>query len=201
MKITKNNIVGSCMITLDKFEDERGFFIESFNEQKFTKEIGFYEFVQDNHSKSKQGVLRGLHYQVKHPQGKLVRCTQGSIFDVIVDLRVNSPSYKEHFTITLQKPEEILWVPPGLAHGFYNLAETSEFEYKGTDYYYPEDERTLIFSCNVIANVLLSTSNPNKVFKLPSTSPPNKEDTSPSLLRTFPSTQLAISIKLFISPF
>ena len=89
MKITKNNIQGSCLITLDKFEDERGFFIESFNEQKFTKEVGFYEFVQDNHSKSNLGVLRGLHYQVKHPQGKLVRCTQGSIFDVIVDLRVN----------------------------------------------------------------------------------------------------------------
>ena len=153
MKITKNNIVGSCLITLDKFEDERGFFIESFNEQKFTKEVGFYEFVQDNHSKSNLGVLRGLHYQVKHPQGKLVRCTQGSIFDVIVDLRVNSPSYKEHFTITLQKPEEILWVPPGLAHGFYNLAETSEFEYKVTDYYYPEDERTLIFSSNEIGIV------------------------------------------------
>ena len=146
MKITKNNIVGSCLITLDKFEDERGFFIESFNEQKFTKEIGFYEFVQDNHSKSKQGVLRGLHYQVKHPQGKLVRCTQGSIFDVIVDLRVNSPSYKQHFTVILNKPEEILWVPPGMAHGFYTLSDTAEFQYKCTDYYYPQDQETLMWN-------------------------------------------------------
>ena len=91
MKITKNNIVGSCLITLDKFKDERGFFIESFNEQKFTKEIGFYEFVQDNHSKSKQGVLRGLHYQVKpKAQGKFVRCGMQSVYDVIVDLRVDT---------------------------------------------------------------------------------------------------------------
>ena len=105
--------------------------------------VGDFTFVQDNHSLSTEGVLRGLHYQIKHPQGKLVRCTQGEIFDAIVDLRVNSPTYKKNFTFKLNRPDLMLWVPPGLAHGFFTVSDTAEFEYKVTDYYYPQYDRTL----------------------------------------------------------
>ena len=125
------------------FGDSRGFFMETFNHKQFKEEIGDFDFVQDNHSLSTEGVLRGLHYQVKHPQGKLVRCTRGEIFDAIVDLRVNSPTYKKNFTFKLNRPDLILWVPPGLAHGFFTMSEEAEFEYKVTDYYYPQYERTL----------------------------------------------------------
>ena len=148
MKKTETSIDGAYVIQVEKFGDDRGFFMESFNHKQFQKEVGDFNFVQDNHSLSTEGVLRGLHYQIKHPQGKLVRCTQGEIFDVIVDLRVNSPTYRKNFTIKLNRPDLMLWVPPGLAHGFYTISAEAEFQYKVTDYYNPLYDRTLKWDDN-----------------------------------------------------
>jgi len=148
MKKTETSIDGAYVIQVEKFGDDRGFFMESFNHKQFQKEVGDFNFVQDNHSLSTEGVLRGLHYQINHPQGKLVRCTQGEIFDVIVDLRVNSPTYRKNFTIKLNRPDLMLWVPPGLAHGFYTISAEAEFQYKVTDYYNPLYDRTLKWDDN-----------------------------------------------------
>ena len=146
MKVTETSLIDACVIEVDKYEDDRGFFIESFNEQKISKELGFYEFVQDNHSKSSKGVLRGLHYQIQHPQGKLVRCIWGAVYDVIVDIRKSSSTFGKSFGIKLDRPELLLWSPPGFAHGFYTLTDNVEFLYKTTDYYYPEHDRTLLWN-------------------------------------------------------
>ena len=146
MKVIETPLVDASVITVDKYKDERGFFMESFNEQKFIKELGHYEFVQDNHSKSSKGVLRGLHYQLEHPQGKLMRCTQGAVYDVIVDLRKSSRSFGLSFSLTLDNPETIMWVPPGFAHGFFTLSDTAEVQYKTTDYYHPKSQHTLLWS-------------------------------------------------------
>ena len=146
MKVIETPLVDASVITVDKYEDERGFFMESFNDLIFFKEIGRYEFVQDNHSKSSKGVLRGLHYQLEHPQGKLMRCTQGAVYDVIVDLRKSSSSFGLWFNITLDNPETIMWVPPGFAHGFYTLTDTAEVQYKTTDYYHPKSQKTLLWN-------------------------------------------------------
>ncbi len=140
MKKIKTCIQGSYLFESQKHEDERGYFIETWNNKKFQLPI----FVQDNHSKSFQGVLRGLHYQVDpESQGKLVRCTKGSVYDVIVDLRKNSLTYGKWFGIELRKSELQLWVPSGLAHGFYTLSKTAELQYKVTNYYNPSYERVL----------------------------------------------------------
>jgi dTDP-4-dehydrorhamnose 3,5-epimerase len=130
MKVVETPLIDASVITVDKYQDERGFFMESFNEEQFLKEIGSYKFVQDNHSKSSKGVLRGLHYQVEKPQGKLVRCIQGAVYDVILDLRKSSSTFGLWFSITLDNPETIMWVPPGFAHGFYTLTDTAEIQYK-----------------------------------------------------------------------
>jgi len=137
---TQNPLQDSFLFESKKFEDDRGYFMETWN----YKEFGLPEFVQDNHSKSFQGVLRGLHYQLEsNPQGKLVRCTQGAVFDVIVDLRKSSSTFGQWFGIDLAKPELQLWVPPGIAHGFYTLSKTAEIQYKVTNYYHPSAERVL----------------------------------------------------------
>ena len=130
------------------FGDARGFFYESFNARDFAKVTGLeVEFVQDNHSMSSQGVLRGLHYQIQHAQGKLVRVTQGEVFDVAVDLRKNSPRFGQWVGCKLSAENASqLWIPPGFAHGFMVLSETAEFLYKTTDYWYPEFERSLLWS-------------------------------------------------------
>ena len=130
------------------FGDARGFFYESFNARDFAKVTGLdVEFVQDNHSKSSQGVLRGLHYQIQHAQGKLVRVTQGEVFDVAVDLRKNSPRFGQWAGCKLSEENASqLWVPPGFAHGFMVLSESAEFLYKTTDYWYPEFERSLLWN-------------------------------------------------------
>ena len=146
MKVVETPLVDASVITVDKYEDERGFFMESFNQEQFVKELGHYDFVQDNHSKSSKGVLRGLHYQLEHPQGKLMRCTQGAVYDVIVDLRKSSSSFGLWFNIVLDNPEIIMWVPPGFAHGFYTLTDTAEVQYKTTDYYHPQSQRTLLWN-------------------------------------------------------
>ena len=120
--------------------------MESYSEQQIQKEIGSYEFVQDNHSKSSKGVLRGLHYQIEHPQGKLIRCTQGAVYDAFVDIRKHSETFGKSLGIVLDRPEQLLWIPPGFAHGFYTLSDTAEFQYKCTDYYYPQHQRTLMWN-------------------------------------------------------
>lgn len=130
------------------FGDARGFFYESFNARDFAQATGLQvDFVQDNHSKSARGVLRGLHYQIEHAQGKLVRVVQGEVFDVTVDLRRSSPTFGQWQGVHLSADNhKQLWVPPGFAHGFVVLSESAEFLYKTTDYWYAEHERSLLWN-------------------------------------------------------
>jgi dTDP-4-dehydrorhamnose 3,5-epimerase len=134
------------------FGDDRGFFFESFNQLDFNLVTGLdVQFVQDNHSKSSKGVLRGLHYQIQHPQGKLVRVAQGAVFDVAVDLRRSSPNFGKWVGVELSaENKKQLWVPPGFAHGFVVTSDSAEFLYKTTDYWYPEHERSLLWSDPVV---------------------------------------------------
>lgn len=130
------------------FGDERGFFLESFNQKSFEDAIGqHYEFVQDNHSKSSKGVLRGLHYQIEQPQGKLVRVVAGTVFDIAVDLRRSSPSFGQWVgEIISSDNKKQIWVPPGFAHGFLVLSDSAELLYKTTDFYAPSHERCLAWN-------------------------------------------------------
>ncbi|WP_041193585.1 dTDP-4-dehydrorhamnose 3,5-epimerase [Candidatus Symbiobacter mobilis] len=127
------------------FEDPRGFFYESYNARDFLQATGIdCVFVQDNHSRSQRGVLRGLHYQIEHPQGKLVRASHGEVYDIAVDLRRSSPHFGQWAGVVLSaQNRRQLWIPPGFAHGFLVLSESAEFLYKTTDYWYPEHERIL----------------------------------------------------------
>lgn len=136
------------------FGDDRGFFFESFNQREFQRVTGLnVNFVQDNHSKSSQGVLRGLHYQIQHSQGKLVRVTQGVVFDVAVDLRRSSHNFAQWVGVELSADNKRqLWVPPGFAHGFVVTSESAEFLYKTTDYWYPEHERSLLW-CDPVVGI------------------------------------------------
>jgi dTDP-4-dehydrorhamnose 3,5-epimerase len=130
------------------FGDERGFFFESFNRRQFGKLTGRdVDFVQDNHSRSAKGVLRGLHYQIRQPQGKLVRVVQGAVFDVVVDIRRSSPTFGQHVALELSaQNKRMLWIPEGFAHGFMVLSDTAEFLYKTTDYWEPEFERGIAWN-------------------------------------------------------
>lgn len=130
------------------FLDARGFFFESYNAREFETATGLKrDFVQDNHSKSVGGVLRGLHYQIQHSQGKLVRVVQGEVFDVAVDLRRSSPAFGKWIGVKLSAENKLqFWIPEGFAHGFYVLSETAEFLYKATDYYHPEFERSILWN-------------------------------------------------------
>ena len=130
------------------FGDARGFFFESFNQRDFAQATGLdVQFVRDNHSRSVKGVLRGLHYQIQHPQGKLVRVTQGEVFDVVVDLRRHSPQFGKWEGVLLSADNKRqLWIPPGFAHGFVVTSDSAEFLYKTTDYWYPEFERSLLWN-------------------------------------------------------
>ncbi len=130
------------------FGDERGFFFESFNHREFEELVGHkVQFVQDNHSRSSKGVLRGLHYQIKQPQGKLVRVVAGEVFDVAVDLRKSSPTFGQWVGAKLSaENKNQLWIPEGFGHGFVVLSEIAEFLYKTTDYYAPEYERSLLWN-------------------------------------------------------
>jgi dTDP-4-dehydrorhamnose 3,5-epimerase len=141
-------IDGVLMLEPKVFGDARGFFFESFNARDFAAATGVdLPFVQDNHSRSAQGVLRGLHYQVQHPQGKLVRVTEGEVFDVVVDIRPGSPTRGQWVGERLSADNKRqMWVPPGLAHGFLVLSEHADFLYKTTDYWYPAHERSLLWS-------------------------------------------------------
>jgi dTDP-4-dehydrorhamnose 3,5-epimerase len=146
--VTPTAIPDVLILAPKVFGDSRGFFYESFNARDFAQATGVdAQFVQDNHSKSAKGVLRGLHYQIQHAQGKLVRVVQGSVFDVAVDLRKSSPTFG-HWTGAILSAENRrqLWIPPGFAHGFVVLSESAEFLYKTTDYWYPEHERSLFWN-------------------------------------------------------
>ncbi len=147
-QIEATNIADVLLLTPKVFGDDRGFFFESFNQRDFEQALGHpVSFVQDNHSRSKHGVLRGLHFQTKHPQGKLVRVTAGEVFDVAVDIRPGSPTCGQWTGHRLSADnKQQLWVPPGLAHGFLVLSDYAEFLYKTTDYYYPEHERSIAWN-------------------------------------------------------
>lgn len=145
MKALPTAIQDLLIIEPKVFGDDRGFFFESYNQRKFAELLGQeVAFVQDNHSRSVQGVLRGLHYQIQHPQGKLVRCVRGRVLDVAVDIRKSSPTFGQHVSLELsEENKRMLWIPAGFAHGFVVLSESAEFLYKTTDYWYPEYERSI----------------------------------------------------------
>jgi dTDP-4-dehydrorhamnose 3,5-epimerase len=145
--VTPTAIPDVLLLEPKVFSDERGYFFESFNARDFREATGLQvEFVQDNHSMSVQGVLRGLHYQIQHPQGKLMRAVRGSVFDVAVDLRKSSSTFGRWVGVLLSaENRRQLWIPPGFAHGFLTLSDSAEVLYKITDYWYPEHERTLLW--------------------------------------------------------
>jgi dTDP-4-dehydrorhamnose 3,5-epimerase len=145
MKAIQTSIPDLLIIEPRVFGDDRGFFYESFNRLKFAGLVGRdVDFVQDNHSRSVKGVLRGLHYQIQHPQAKLVRVVQGSVLDVAVDIRKSSPTFGRHVAVELSaENKRMFWMPEGFAHGFAVLSDTAEFLYKTTDYWFPEHERCL----------------------------------------------------------
>ena len=145
MKVTQTSIPDLLIIEPKVFGDDRGFFFESYNQNKFVELTGIdVDFVQDNHSRSAKGVLRGLHYQIQHPQGKLVRVVQGLVLDVAVDIRKSSPTFGQHVALELSaENKRMFWIPAGFAHGFVVLSDTAEFLYKTTDYWFPEHERSI----------------------------------------------------------
>jgi dTDP-4-dehydrorhamnose 3,5-epimerase len=148
MNIIQTAIPDVLIIEPKVFGDERGFFFESYNERQWEEKTGLRtRFVQDNHSRSAKGVLRGLHYQIRQPQGKLVRCVVGEVFDVAVDLRRSSPTFgKWSGALLSAENKRQMWVPEGFAHGFLVLSDAAEFLYKTTDYYAPENERGIVWN-------------------------------------------------------
>jgi dTDP-4-dehydrorhamnose 3,5-epimerase len=147
MKVIDTEIPDVKIIELDVMGDERGFFVESWHKTKFA-EFGLdLTFVQDNHSRSQHGILRGLHYQMEHTQGKLVRVTAGCVYDVAVDIRKSSPTFGQHVGVELSaENSRMLWVPPQFAHGFYVMSESADFQYKCTDFYHPESEQSMLWN-------------------------------------------------------
>ena len=148
MQVKKTAIHDALIIEPKVFGDQRGFFLETFQAERYRQMVGIdVEFVQDNHSRSARGVLRGLHFQHRRPQGKLVRVVRGEVYDVAVDIRPDSPTFGKWAGVVLSEQNKCqLWVPPGLAHGFLVLSESADFEYKCTDYYHPDDEGCLIWN-------------------------------------------------------
>jgi dTDP-4-dehydrorhamnose 3,5-epimerase len=153
MKATPLAIPDVILLEPKVFGDDRGFFFESFNRRKFAELTGRdVDFVQDNHSRSVQNVLRGLHYQIQHPQGKLVRVVQGAVLDVAVDIRKSSPTFGQHVTVELSaENKRMLWIPEGFAHGFVVLSDSAEFLYKTTDYWFKEHERSILWNDPALA--------------------------------------------------
>lgn len=147
MQIIPTTVKDALILEPRVFGDARGFFMESWNRRSFAAQGLEFDFVQDNHSRSQQGVLRGLHYQLRQPQGKLVRVVSGAVFDVAVDMRKSSPTFGRWAGVILSaENQRMFWVPPGFAHGFLTLTESADFLYKATDYYAPEHERTLLWN-------------------------------------------------------
>lgn len=153
MKVQQTAISDVLVLEPSQFGDSRGFFLESYNRRSFLAATGIdTEFVQDNHSRSTRGVLRGLHYQLRRPQGKLVRVVRGAVFDVAVDLRQSSPTFGKWVGTELSEHNhKLMWIPPGFAHGFLVLSEAADFLYKTTDYYAPEHERCLVWDDTYVA--------------------------------------------------
>ena len=147
MKVIPTKIEGLVIIEPKVFGDERGFFVETFQAQRYREEAGIdLPFVQDNRSRSSHGVLRGLHFQISNPQGKLVRVSRGSVYDVAVDIRRGSRTFGEWVGVELSEDNHRqFWVPPGFAHGFVVTSESADFEYKCTDYYAPDDEGAIVW--------------------------------------------------------
>jgi dTDP-4-dehydrorhamnose 3,5-epimerase len=147
IKVVDTQIPDVKIIEPKVFGDERGFFLETFRDDWFREHCADVTFVQDNHSKSSQGILRGLHYQLEHTQGKLVRVTSGEVFDVVVDMRKTSDTFGQWFGLLLSaENKRQLWLPAGFAHGFYVTSETAEFCYRCTDYYHPKSEVSLSYN-------------------------------------------------------
>ena len=147
MKIVDTRIGDVKILEPKVFGDNRGFFMETFRAGEFKEKIADCTFVQDNHSRSGHGVLRGLHYQIKNPQGKLVRVISGTVFDVAVDIRKSSPDFGKWVGVVLsQENKKMFWVPPGFAHGFFVMSDQAEFVYKCTDYYAPEYEKSILWN-------------------------------------------------------
>lgn len=146
--VIKTKLPDVLILEPDVFSDERGFFFESFNQKNFQLATGSnLNFVQDNHSRSIKGVLRGLHYQIHHPQGKLVRVVSGHVFDVAIDLRISSTNFGKWVGVELSgENKRQLWIPPGFAHGYLVMSEVAETVYKTTDYWYPQHERVLMWN-------------------------------------------------------
>lgn len=148
MKVIDTQVAGVKLIEPKVFGDRRGFFMETFQKSRYQELLGTdAEFVQDNHSRSARGVLRGLHFQTVRPQGKLVRVVRGEVYDVVVDIRPHSPTFKKWVGVSLsEENHNQLWVPPGLAHGFVVLSDIADFEYKCTEYYHPIHEGCLLWN-------------------------------------------------------
>ncbi|MBM3392780.1 MAG: dTDP-4-dehydrorhamnose 3,5-epimerase [Betaproteobacteria bacterium] len=148
MQVVKTEIHDALILEPKVFGDARGFFLESYNKRALAEAAGIRaEFVQDNHSRSARGVLRGLHYQLQQPQGKLVRVASGAVFDVAVDIRMSSPTFGKMACVELSDDNQrMFWLPPGLAHGFLVLSDSADFLYKTTDYYAPEHERCIAWN-------------------------------------------------------
>jgi dTDP-4-dehydrorhamnose 3,5-epimerase len=175
MNFVPTDIPEVILIEPRVFKDARGFFMETFQARKFAQAGINHPFVQDNHSRSGENILRGLHYQIRHAQGKLVRVVEGEIFDVAVDIRRSSPSFgKSVTTILSEKNKHQLWIPPGFAHGFYVVSRWAEVIYKATDFYDPEAERTIIWN-----DPTLNIPWPIKPGTMPTLSP--KDGAAPKL--------------------
>ncbi|MES3034517.1 MAG: dTDP-4-dehydrorhamnose 3,5-epimerase [Gemmatimonadota bacterium] len=151
MRCTALDLQGLCLIEPRVFADPRGFFLASWNDAQFRAEVADVTFVQDNQSRSTRGTLRGLHYQLQHTQGKLVRCPQGRVWDVVVDVRRSSPTFGRSLGLELsEENHRQLWIPPGFAHGFLVLSDVADVQYKVTDVYDPDSERTLQWNDSVL---------------------------------------------------
>jgi dTDP-4-dehydrorhamnose 3,5-epimerase len=148
MKVTTTDLPDVLLLEPNAFSDARGFFMETYNKRVFRDATGVnFDFVQDNHTRSARNVLRGLHYQIRHAQGKLVRVAAGEIFDVVVDLRKRSPTFGRHAAFSLSsESRRMAWIPPGYAHGFLALSDGAEVLYKTTNYWFPEFERTIAWN-------------------------------------------------------
>ena len=168
MKFTPTKIPQVILIEPAVFGDNRGFFMETWQRKTFAENGIDYDFVQDNHSKSSHGILRGLHYQIEQTQGKLVRVVEGAVFDVAVDMRKSSATFGQWVGLELSaENKKMLWVPPGFAHGFYVMSESAEFVYKCTDYYSPEHERSVLWNDKDLAIDWPLVSNKNSNEKTP----------------------------------
>jgi dTDP-4-dehydrorhamnose 3,5-epimerase len=152
MNVTPTELPEVLLLEPKVYGDERGFFFESYNRRALAEAGLDAEFVQDNHSRSERSVLRGLHYQIEHAQGKLVRVIAGEVFDVAVDLRRGAPTFGRHVAVTLSAANRrMLWIPPGFAHGFLVVSDSAEFLYKTTDYWHPQHERSLLWNDPALA--------------------------------------------------